>query len=123
MEFHYNKILLSVLLLAFTFAVYGQNATLSGKVSSLSGEPMDAATIVLEGTTLGGITDKNGHFTIRDIPAGTYTVKTIFLGHLTLSEEVTLREGQSLEKDFSLREDALNLEAWWSAVRATNKTG
>jgi outer membrane receptor for ferrienterochelin and colicins len=110
MEFHYNKILLSALLLAFTFAVYGQNATLSGKVSSLSGEPMDAATIVLEGTTLGGITDKNGHFTIRDIPAGTYTVKTIFLGHLTLSEEVTLREGQSLEKDFSLREDALNLE-------------
>jgi outer membrane receptor for ferrienterochelin and colicins len=110
MEFNYHKIILSALLLAFTFAVYGQNATLSGKVSSLSGEPMDAATIVLEGTTLGGITDKNGHFTIRDIPAGTYTVKTIFLGHRTLSEEITLREGQSLEKDFSLRKDALNLE-------------
>ncbi|MEL7248694.1 MAG: TonB-dependent receptor [Bacteroidota bacterium] len=108
--FNYNKIILSALLLVFAFTVYGQNATLSGKVSELSGEPMGAATIALEGSTLGTITDENGSYTIGNIPPGTYTVKATFLGYLSVSEEITVEEGQSLERNFSLREDALNLE-------------
>ncbi|MEL6656212.1 MAG: TonB-dependent receptor [Bacteroidota bacterium] len=108
--FNYNKIILPALLLFFALTVYGQNATLSGNVSEQSGEPMGAATIALEGSTLGTITDENGNYTIGDIPPGTYTVKATFLGYLSVSEEITLKEGQSLERNFSLREDALNLE-------------
>jgi outer membrane receptor for ferrienterochelin and colicins len=110
MNLNYNKIILSVLLLVLTLEAYGQNATLSGKVSSNSGEPIVAAIIALDGTTMGGFTDENGNYTIEDIPAGIYTLKTSFLGYQTLSEEIAIKEGQSLEKNYLLREDVLNLE-------------
>lgn len=106
----FNKIIFPILFLISCLTVQGQNAVLSGKVSTLSGEPMSAATIALEGTTYGGITEKDGTFRIENIPAGTYTVKAAFLGYLTVSEEIKVKEGQALEKNFTLQEDILNLE-------------
>lgn len=107
----YNRITPSILLLVLAFAVYGQNATLSGKVSDDAGEPLGAASIALEGANLGVITDQDGSFTIERIPAGTYLVKVNFLGYLSVSEKVSFEAGQSVEKNFSLLEDALNMEA------------
>ena len=37
-------------------------------------EPLIGATVRLEGTSLGGITDMDGKFTINGIPKGVYTV-------------------------------------------------
>jgi len=108
--FFYSVLILPVLLLAFPVAVQGQNAILTGIVSDQSGAPISASTIALEGTTLGGVTDEDGKFTIRNIPAGTYTVKATFIGYFTISEEIIIKEGQTLEKSFSLQEDVLNLE-------------
>lgn len=109
MNYNYHKIILSILLLMFTITIYGQNSTLMGKVSSSSGEPLGFANIMLTGTTLGETADAEGNYTIKNIPAGKYTVRVTFLGYITLSEEITLQEGQSTEKKFSLQEDALNL--------------
>lgn len=109
-NFSYKTIILSVLLLAFSFASYGQNATLSGKVSDLKGEPLGAATITIRGVNLGGTADQNGNFSIKNIPPGTYTIKVSFLGYLSVSEELTLKVDQLEEKNFSLQKDALNLE-------------
>ena len=106
----YNRIALSILLLVLTFAVYGQNAILSGKVSDNAGGPLVTASIALEGTTLGVITDQDGNFTIERIPAGTYLVKVYFLGYLSVSETISFEAGQSVEKNYSLQEDALNME-------------
>ncbi|MEM6724128.1 MAG: TonB-dependent receptor [Bacteroidota bacterium] len=105
-----NKTWLSVLLWAMTFSAYGQTATLSGQVLSASGEPMNAVTIALEGTSLGIISDNRGAYTLENIPEGTYTVIASFIGYLSISEEITFTAGQTLNKDFTLREDILNLE-------------
>ncbi|MEM8894161.1 MAG: TonB-dependent receptor, partial [Bacteroidota bacterium] len=64
-----------------------------------------------EGTTLGEIADQDGNFIIENIPAGTYLVKVNFLGYLSVSEKISFGAGQSVKKDFSLQEDALNMEA------------
>jgi outer membrane receptor for ferrienterochelin and colicins len=104
------KIKFSALLLALSFTAYGQETTLAGKVIDEYGEPMIAATVALEGSNLGANTDDKGNFIISDIPAGTYTLKATFLGYLSVSEEITVNDGESLERNFSLREDALNLE-------------
>ncbi|MEM6319253.1 MAG: TonB-dependent receptor [Bacteroidota bacterium] len=110
MKLSYHKIILSILLSAFAVVVYSQNATLTGKVSISSGEPLGFTTIVLENTTLGTTADVDGNFILERIPAGDYTVTVKFLGYLSQSEPITLKEGQSIEKNFSLVEDALNLE-------------
>lgn len=97
--------------MGFSLVTYGQNSSLSGTVSGLSEEPLSSATIVIEGTNLGGTANKNGSFLIKAIPAGTYTVKVSYPGYLSASEKISFEGGQAVNKDFSLREDALNLEA------------
>jgi outer membrane receptor for ferrienterochelin and colicins len=103
--------ILSVLISVFTVTAMAQTASLSGKVTTEDNTPLDLATVFLEGTQLGSNTDNDGAFLIQNIPAGNYTVKVKFVGYQTISEEITLAEGESLEKTFSLQEDALNLES------------
>ncbi|MEL6676770.1 MAG: TonB-dependent receptor [Bacteroidota bacterium] len=100
-----------MLLFVFTLTGYGQQARLSGTVSKESGEPLHTAKIVLEGTPFGATAEEDGTFSIENIPAGTYTITVSFLGYLSLSEEIALKGSQALEKAYSLREDALNLES------------
>lgn len=111
MKFSCQKFFFISLLLISAIYAHGQNTILTGNISNQSGEPMVAATVALEGTKLGATTDSAGNFTIKDIPAGTYVIKTIFLGYISLSKEITIKEGQSLEQNFLLQEDVLNLES------------
>ncbi|MEM6263637.1 MAG: TonB-dependent receptor [Bacteroidota bacterium] len=95
--------------LVFCFDTYAQTASFSGKVTA-GDDPVGYANVFLKGTKMGVNTDNEGIFLIQSIPAGTYTVMVKYLGYLTISEEITLKEGQALERNFSLQEDALNLE-------------
>ncbi len=107
---NYNKLTLSILLLALAFAAYGQKATLSGKVSTAEGAPLGFASIAIEGINLGVTSDGEGNFIIENIPAGTYQVKVSFVGYTSIIEELSFATGQNLNKSFSLKEDVLNLE-------------
>jgi outer membrane receptor for ferrienterochelin and colicins len=103
------RYLLFVPLMSICLSVQAQKASLSGKVMSQNA-PLPFAYVFLEGTPMGTSTDSEGNFLIQDISGGTFTVNVKFEGYLTLTEEITFKEGQRLEKNFSLQEDVLNLE-------------
>jgi len=53
----------------------GSTGKVAGNIKDkTTGEPLIGTNVILEGTTLGGSTDINGHYTIINIPPGTYTV-------------------------------------------------
>ena len=110
MKFSCRNIILTCLVLSLAVTTYAQNATLSGTINSKSGEQLGYATIELEEITLGTVAEKDGSFTLSEIPAGSYTIKVTFLGYISTSETISFEKGQSLERNFSLQEDALNLE-------------
>ncbi len=97
-------------LMVLCVGIKAQKSSLSGRVTA-DDVPVAFAYVFLEGTQLGSATDNEGSFIIQDIPSGTYTVKVKFVGHLTISEEIVMKAGQSQEKNFSLQEDILNLES------------
>ncbi len=93
-------------LVLFSFAlgstIYAQEASLSGKVISDSGEPLSFASLALEGTPYGGSTDEEGVFAISRVPAGSYKVIVSYLGYQTEQRKIELKSGQKLQLDFSL---------------------
>lgn len=73
----------TLLLLLFAFSLTGfsqVSGTLRGKILEENQSPLFGATVVLEGTSFGAITDELGQFSIPNIPPGTYTIQAGYLG-------------------------------------------
>jgi iron complex outermembrane receptor protein len=104
------KTLVSILCLLFLPSLASaQQATLTGKVTDESGEGLIGATVLLEGTTIGGITDVDGSYSVSNIPAGTYNVLFTYVGYTKNSRQVTLAAGQTLIVNMTLAENVLLL--------------
>lgn len=75
--------LLFLLVLSFT-QLPGQPTTggLSGTITDqATAQPLVSANIVIVGLGIGAITDRHGHFTLRSIPVGSYTVRVEMIGY------------------------------------------
>ncbi|MCX7929425.1 MAG: TonB-dependent receptor [Chlorobi bacterium] len=88
-----------------------QPGNISGKVrEASSGEPLRGATIIVEGTKKGAITDPKGSFTIKNLPAGTYTLLVRYVGYetkrisgITVEAGKTANVAVTLDRDRELR--------------------
>lgn len=58
---------MALLLSVFCFVAYAQK-TITGTVKDASGEPMIGVSVIVDGTTIGGVTDFDGNFTIQRVP-------------------------------------------------------
>ena len=68
-----------------------KNISVKGTITDVGGEPLPGATIILEGTTIGTISDANGKFNLSNIPgAGRLLVK--FIGY---NDQLVLVEGRT----------------------------
>ena len=60
------------------------NGRLTGRViDNQSLLPLEGATVIINQTTFGVITDSEGYFTINDVPPQTYNIEASFLGYAT----------------------------------------
>lgn len=98
------KLIVVVMLIGWTTVAYGQGATISGKVSNLSGESLGFSSVAIEGSAMGASTDENGVFTIANVPAGEYKIVASFLGYETNRRRIKLAAGDQLTIDFTLAE-------------------
>lgn len=78
-----------------------ETATLSGKVT-VSGAPASDVTVFLKGTTRDAVSDVDRRFRIMRIPAGGYTVVAQRVGSSTVSQSVTLIDGELRTLDLAL---------------------
>lgn len=74
---------LLVLFISFSLLAAAQSfGTLTGTVKNIkTGEPVFAATVKLEGTTIGARTDTNGVYVLKNIPPLTYNVICTSIGY------------------------------------------
>ena len=85
MKNYYPKMnkLSSIFFLLFTSFLFGQNiGSLNGRILDIqSQQPLPGATVFLEGTGIGVVTDDEGYFIINDIPSKSYNIVASFLGY------------------------------------------
>ena len=77
-----KNIALALSLFFLSYVTAQETGTLTGRVLDLkSQQPLEGATLILEGTTLGVVTNEQGYFSIENIPVQTYNVAVSFLGY------------------------------------------
>ncbi len=105
-----NLLLLTLILTQITFA--GTTGKLAGRVTNVeTGDALPFSNIVIESTTLGGVTDAKGYYNIINIPPGTYTVNAIYLGYAKLTiQEVRILIDQTTTVNCSLKPEVMEGE-------------
>ncbi|MCR5013147.1 MAG: TonB-dependent receptor [Bacteroidales bacterium] len=103
--------LLLILTLAAPLVAIAQDNDIKGFVYEEStGEPVMFSNVYLKGTSLGCSTDENGYFNITRIPDGTYTLYITCVGYDTLTDQVSLAKGKTLNKKYMVKETSMTLE-------------
>ncbi|MFA7444588.1 MAG: TonB-dependent receptor [Flavobacteriaceae bacterium] len=103
------KIIVSIIAVLLGCVTYSQTAVLKGKVTT-EGKAIEAVSLAVKGKTIFTKTDKDGFFELKNIPSGSQQVVISFIGYQTLTETLFFQENQTIEKNFELFEDFLNLE-------------
>ncbi len=101
----------------------GANGYVEGQVvDDKTGEPLSAANVILEGTTIGSVSDIEGYYTIIDVPEGDYMVSIQFIGYETVSKEVKVVAGEKVKVNFSLKSVTLEMDALEVLASRANKS-
>lgn len=111
-----KKILaLSIAVYHLINAAYSQRATdanIFGHVlNRRTGEHLAFIHIGVKGTTIGTSTDATGHYFLRNLPLGEFTLVAHGIGYKTQEKIVVLTEGRTIEINFELEEDPVELES------------
>lgn len=92
--------------------VQGQeDGTIGGQVLDQStNQPLVGVQMSVVGTNLGALTNQEGRFLIRNVPAGERDVRATLIGYSRLTQTVNVPAGGTADLDFTLRESAIELE-------------
>lgn len=112
-------VLIICLCYAFASAMAGDEKTLNKSDANMIGHVLDKdtkehlayITVALKGTTVGTVTDATGHYYLKNLPEGDFTLEVSSVGYKTVSRKVHLKRGKTLEEDFELEQDAIALDA------------
>ena len=109
-------ILLGTILTLLPYQLYAvelneSDANMIGHVTDKhSQEHLAFITISLKGTTIGTTTDDTGHYFLKNLPEGTFTVEVSSVGYKTIRKEVRFKKGKTIEMNFEIEEDLISLE-------------
>jgi hypothetical protein len=99
-----RKLFFLLLIAALVPALMFASGKIRGKVSDAgTGEPLVGANVVVVGTSMGAATNTSGEYTILNIPAGTYTLKTSYVGYQAITlTNVRVNNDLTTEANFQL---------------------
>ena len=101
--------LLAVVILGFPVGARSDGAgSLSDFVHDASnGEALIGATVLLQGTLIGSISNTSGYYVIPDVPVGDYTVNCSYIGYETFIRDVRIAADEDEKIDLSLAVQAV----------------
>ena len=92
-------------------SAWAQTGTVSGAVTDEAGAAVSGAEVRVEGTKLHTSSDERGHYELRDVPAGTHSVRALMLGFKSALRSVTVEVGGTATLDFQLEKSVIPVRA------------
>lgn len=115
-----NKIIILILCLCCSLTVAwateeekmnASDANVFGHVlDKETGEHLPFITVILKGTTIGTTTDNSGHYFLKNLPEGKFTLEFKYLGYKTVTRDVKLEKGKTQEVNVEMEEDRIALD-------------
>lgn len=109
----YMKYPLFFAIALFSLISYGQrktDANIVGDVKDIkTGEHIPYINITINNTVIGTTTDATGHYFLKNLPTGTFTLRVSGVGYKSVEKEVELESGKTIEVNFLTEETSLSL--------------
>jgi iron complex outermembrane receptor protein len=106
-----RSLLLLFFLLGYIGSAWAQaTGSIAGRVTTTDGDPAEAVSVGLQGQALGNTTNSQGNYLIKNVPAGTYTLRVSSVGLKPEQQQVTVTAGQRVTLDFRLAESTSELQ-------------
>jgi iron complex outermembrane receptor protein len=120
------KILKTSLLIISCLFVLKANAqtttgTIKGTVKTSDGKPAEYVNLTLTETNQGTAAAQNGHYTLKNIKPGNYTLAASFIGLQTQTRQVTVVAGETVSVNFVLTEGGKELQEVYIKSAKHNK--
>ena len=90
-------------------ATVAQGGTVRGRVADSAGVAIAQAVVRLDPGGLRATTRDNGEFAILHVPAGEYTLSVRRIGYITPSAAITIAEGETVTRDFTVTHSVVSL--------------
>ena len=104
MNYQRKYFILSLLLVIIIFEVHGQHAMLQGNIT-FNDVPEPFVNVVIDGLSIGDVTDEEGNFRINWIPIGTRQVTVVAMGFKLQKKDIFFEEGKLINLNFKLKLD------------------
>jgi iron complex outermembrane recepter protein len=98
-----KRMVLLYTLILVSSTVFAQSGVIKGVIKDTSGERLNGASVILQGTSRGTTTNSNGEFTLS-ATAGTHTLIASYVGFKSVRQTVMVRAGETTTADVSLLE-------------------
>ncbi|MCE5179701.1 MAG: TonB-dependent receptor [Porphyromonadaceae bacterium] len=96
--------------------------SLTGRIIDEMGYVLPGATITIEGTDMGAVSDVNGFFRLNGLRNGTYTVKVSYIGYTPEERSITISNDRTVTlNNVVLREGVLMQEVVVTGLNAQHK--
>ncbi|MEO6686128.1 MAG: TonB-dependent receptor, partial [Dyadobacter sp.] len=101
-----------LILCVFSFATVCKSQTggLTGHIISFQNEALSEVNIRIQDSQYGTYTDENGYFSLKNIPAGKYTLLVSSTGYAALKQDFTILSGKTTSLNLQLSQDHKLLE-------------
>lgn len=110
-----KKIWFFGIMLSFSITSFSQkqtDANMHGHViNKITKEHIPYINIAIKGTTIGTSTDASGHYFLKNLPVGKFSVVVSGIGFKPVEQEVIIVAGKSIEVNFEIEEDQIQLES------------
>jgi TonB-linked SusC/RagA family outer membrane protein len=99
------------MLLSGRATAQAQQATVTGRITEAAGgQPIPDAQVYIIGTNLGALTNQDGRYTLRGVPAGAHQLRAIRIGFSEQKRPVTVVAGETVTLDLALAKSVVSLQ-------------
>lgn len=112
-------LILTTLLL--TFSAFSQTGKIAGKIlDQKTGETLVGVAVVIDGTTIGMVTDLDGQYIFENLAEGVYSLQFSFIGYGSKKiDNIQVKKGQTANVDAVMTDQVVTMDA--VTVTATRK--